>query len=184
MIWSIVMALCISGIIVITVSYFENRGHRAFNVDILWLIVLIMIIITGVSALISYSTAPVVRTHTVTSELTSFSTGENTEGSFFLGSGYINESQVISYIAKAENCGWQIDNVQADRATIFEDENEAPYMTVDKNKRLSNTLWYPFILTSPATDSNIQFHIPAGSIDENYIVSISDTAITESEISE
>lgn len=90
---------------------------------------------------------------------------EDLHGSFFLGCGSINSEDKFIYIAKVDNLGYKIQEVDIDNCYIVEEDIEQPYLEI------SNIKWRDWIVTSK--DKYI-FHIPPNSIKENYEVNIND----------
>lgn len=90
---------------------------------------------------------------------------EDLHGSFFLGCGSINSEDKFIYIAKVDNLGYKIQEVDIDNCYIVEEDIEQPYLEI------SNIKWRDWVVTSK--DRYI-FHIPPNSIKENYEVNIND----------
>lgn len=90
---------------------------------------------------------------------------EDLHGSFFLGCGSINSEDKFIYIAKVDNLGYKIQEVDIDDCYIVEENIEQPYLEI------SNIKWLDWVVTSK--DRYI-FHIPPNSIKENYEVNIND----------
>lgn len=90
---------------------------------------------------------------------------EDLHGSFFLGCGSINSEDKFIYIAKVDNLGYKIQEVDIDNCYIVEEDIEQPYLEI------SNVKWRDWVVTSK--DRYI-FHIPPNSIKENYEVNIND----------
>ena len=90
---------------------------------------------------------------------------EDLHGSFFLGCGSINSADKFIYIAKVDNLGYKVQEVDIDDCYIVEENIEQPYLEI------SNIKWRDWVVTSK--DRYI-FHIPPNSIKENYEVNIND----------
>lgn len=90
---------------------------------------------------------------------------EDLHGSFFLGCGSINSEDKFIYIAKVDNLGYKIQEVDINDCYIVEENIEQPYLEI------SNIKWRDWVVTSK--DRYI-FHIPSNSIKENYEVNIND----------
>ena len=90
---------------------------------------------------------------------------EDLHGSFFLGCGSINSEDKFIYIAKVDNLGYKIQEIDIDNCYIVEEDIEQPYLEI------SNIKWRDWVVTSK--DRYI-FHIPPNSIKENYEVNIND----------
>lgn len=90
---------------------------------------------------------------------------EDLHGSFFLGCGSINSEDKFIYIAKVDNLGYKVQEVDIDDCYIVEENIKQPYLEI------SNIKWRDWVVTSK--DRYI-FHIPPNSIKENYEVNIND----------
>ena len=91
---------------------------------------------------------------------------EDLHGSFFLGCGSINSEDKFIYIAKVDNLGYKVQEVDIDDCYIVEENIEQPYLEI------SNIKWRDWV-TKYFKDRYI-FHIPPNSIKENYEVNIND----------
>lgn len=94
--------------------------------------------------------------------------GESVSGEFFLGSGYINGERVVNYIKQVtdeDGTYSVIDSATGYAARIFEDSSE-PYM-LDYDWFYSNGWVIPF---NVKTGDSWDFHVPAGSVLENYTI--------------
>lgn len=101
----------------------------------------------------------------LTQPLKAIGIDEDLHGSFFLGCGSINSEDKFIYIAKVDNLGYKIQEVDIDNCYIVEEDIEQPYLEI------SNIKWRDWVVTSK--DRYI-FHIPPNSIKENYEVNIND----------
>lgn len=112
-------------------------------------------------------TAPIVESHRY--ELRAIAAGgESVSGQFFLGSGYIDGERVINYIKQItdeDGTYSVVDSATGYAARIFEDSNE-PYM-LDYDWFYSNGWVIPF---NVKTGDSWDFHVPAGSVLENYAI--------------
>src|SRR4029453_12012690 len=90
------------------------------------------------------------------------------DGQFFLGGGYIGEKQVINYVRDIGSGGSKIESMPADQATLFEDTT-TPHLNIIKTvKTMPDVIpWYY------GSDMHYDFHIPAGSVLQNYKVDVS-----------
>ena len=100
-----------------------------------------------------------------TQPLKAIGTDEDLHGRFFLGCGSINSEDKFIYIAKVDNLGYKIQEVDINNCYIVEEDIEQPYLEI------SNVKWRDWVVTSK--DRYI-FHIPPNSIKENYEVNIND----------
>ena len=91
---------------------------------------------------------------------------ENLHSSFFLGCGSINSADKFIYIAKVDNLGYKIQEVDIDNCYIIEEDIEQPYLEI------SNVKWRDWVIKS--FENRYIFHIPPNSIKENYEVNIND----------
>lgn len=91
---------------------------------------------------------------------------EDLHGSFFLGCGSINSEDKFIYIAKVDNLGYKIQEVDIDNCYIIEEDIEQPYLEI------SNVKWRDWVIKF--FDNRYIFHIPPNSIKENYEVNIND----------
>ena len=91
---------------------------------------------------------------------------EDLHGSFFLGCGSINSEDKFIYIAKVDNLGYKIQEVDIDNCYIVEEDIEQPYLEI------SNVKWRDWVIKF--FENRYIFHIPPNSIKENYEVNIND----------
>ena len=91
---------------------------------------------------------------------------ENLHSSFFLGCGSINSEDKFIYIAKVDNLGYKIQEVDIDNCYIIEEDIEQPYLEI------SNVKWRDWVIKF--FENRYIFHIPPNSIKENYEVNIND----------
>lgn len=99
-----------------------------------------------------------------THELRALSSSSTAQGSFFLGTGYVDGERTLNYIAQEE--GWaRLGEASADSARVFEDSSTP---TVTEYTYLSSNGWaVPWTF---AVGRAWDFHVPAGSILENYTI--------------
>lgn len=89
------------------------------------------------------------------------------EGSFFLGSGYIEGKQVFNYITEDGNGAIRLQSMDAAQATIFEDTNNAHLRVIKTVRSIPGVV--PWDIGSTM---HYDFHIPKGSIIQNYKVDV------------
>lgn len=89
------------------------------------------------------------------------------EGSFFLGSGYIEGKQVFNYITEDGNGAIRLQSMDAAQATIFEDTNNAHLRVIKTVRSIPSVV--PWDIGSTM---HYDFHIPKGSIIQNYKVDV------------
>lgn len=97
------------------------------------------------------------------SELLTLQDSTGTGGSFFLGTGTVDEEASFFYYEKLER-GAHLTSIDADQAIIIEEDIDKPYLEVLVGKS-DNTLWLVDFL---AEKHAYEFHIPKGSIVTNY----------------
>ena len=83
---------------------------------------------------------------------------ENLHSNFFLGCGSINSEDKFIYIAKVDNLGYKVQEVDIDDCYIVEENIEQPYLEI------SNIKWRDWVVTS---NDRYIFHNPPKSIKEN-----------------
>ena len=91
---------------------------------------------------------------------------EDLHGSFFLGCGSINSEDKFIYIAKVDNLGYKVQEVDIGDCYIVEENIEQPYLEI------SNVKWRDWV--TKYFKNRYIFHIPPNSIKENYEVNIND----------
>lgn len=97
-------------------------------------------------------------------ELLALSDTTGPSGSFFLGTGSVNEEASFFYYEKLER-GAHLTHVDADDAIIIEESDlDEPYVDV-LVQHSNNTFWFSDFI---AEDESYEFHIPKGSIATNY----------------
>ena len=101
-----------------------------------------------------------------TQPLKAISIDEDLHSSFFLGCGSINSADKFIYIAKVDNLGYKVQEVDIDDCYIVEQNIEQPYLEI------SNVKWRDWV--TKYFDNRYIFHIPPNSIKENYEVNIND----------
>ena len=101
-----------------------------------------------------------------TQPLKAIGTDEDLHGRFFLGCGSINSENKFIYIAKVDNLGYKVQEVDIDNCYIIKEDIEQPYLEI------SNIKWRDWVIGS--FENRYIFHIPPNSIKENYEVNIND----------
>lgn len=98
----------------------------------------------------------------------------STTGSFFLGSGTIDGEQVFEYVVEREDGGFNLRSIPvSDNVTVYEDAtaSTATYVEYD---HVINESWlapFPILMDGAAV---VEFHIPPGSLDQEYEISVTD----------
>lgn len=105
---------------------------------------------------------------TRTADLAALKTSNAIQGQFFLGSGTVDEEQVIRYIERSDDGSVVLQEVAARKARIYEGEDTKPYLDIYCNV-IDNPWLLPFRF-EPNLRCGYYFHIPAGSVLESYEV--------------
>lgn len=106
-------------------------------------------------------------------ELRALGNSSEVEGSFFLGSGVIDEEQVFQYLQVEEDGGVTLHSAEADDVVVYEEANESGYMIV-QNGYFLDTFWFPWKLEGGPGSNRTEFHVPEGSINNEYRVSVTE----------
>jgi uncharacterized membrane protein len=110
--------------------------------------------------------------HQTRYELEALGNQSETSGTFFLGSGVIDEEQVFQYLRKAEDGGVTLHTIDADRVVVYEDSVSGAHM-LKNDPYFYDPLWIPWEISSRQS-STISFHVPDGSINSEYRISVTD----------
>lgn len=95
---------------------------------------------------------------------------------FFIGNGYINNKNIYSFYSQTMDGGYKRENIDASITTIYEDENDAPYILYNKKhikfKPIKNAFWLLLFSTKRPSSINqrnisIELHIPKNTIVRN-----------------
>lgn len=108
------------------------------------------------------------KTYSVTEDIDIYALQDNitTDGSFFLGSGHIDDELKYFYVAKTE-LGYTVKNIDADQAYIQYTDGRCH---IEKQSYTFDN-WFVRLITVPLTDRYI-IYIPEGSIVNNYSVDL------------
>ena len=87
----------------------------------------------------------------------------------FLGRGWIDEKQVISYVYENADGGFVLDRSNASESVIYEGEEDQPYVRVTKYELVPNGWFAPFAGGWTALDQ-YEFYVPDGSVSDGYVV--------------
>ncbi len=101
-------------------------------------------------------------------QLAALSTGNDLDGRFFLGSGYIDSDQVFSYVYE-ENGAYRLTSVSADQSYVYEQNDKAPYLEVIQYTCDPNPWVSPWCILTGTPDQYL-FFVPEGSVLNNYVV--------------
>jgi hypothetical protein len=177
MIWYILIWIAIAVIIVwplvwahLQTRHWYPRTVRAFLTEwviALWFTLVIttlsMFILTLILAGVNMTTMRVEQSDEWDVRLKALSTQTDTDGRFFLGSGYIDEEPVFSYITQEGNGSYKLRWVDADKSAVFEDET-GPKIVVKEYKYVHDNFIAPFTILSGNVSYEYEFHIPRGSV--------------------
>lgn len=95
--------------------------------------------------------------------LAALSSGSEVDGSFFLGSGYVDEDRMFTYIIERSDGGYVLRSVEANDSVIYQidDDNiRVEVFDIYSDPNWSRIPW----------NTEYHFYIPEGSILENYTV--------------
>lgn len=87
----------------------------------------------------------------------------------FLGRGWVNEKQMITYVYENADGGFVLDRSNASQSVIYEDEQDDPYVTISKYELVPNGWIAPYVSGWTTTDQ-YEFHIPEGSVADDFAV--------------
>lgn len=118
---------------------------------------LALLVISGVSSPSTTETS---------TELRNLNTGSETSGSFFLGSGYVDEERVLNYIERDSDGGNRVYSVEADKAVIYEDTDSPRLVTV----AAAHGEWLWGAGNAPFIERTYKFYVPEGSVFEDYTI--------------
>lgn len=134
--------------------------------------VLSFIVTVGLSALISFfgawATSEPEPVRSYTHELEAIGNDLGVEGRvYFLGGGYVNNVQVISYIQAGDGYS-EIRSVAASMSRIYQDTAEP--IVIEWWEQTNNTFWVPWTLSDQVT--LYEFHVPEDSVVSNYEIGV------------
>ncbi len=137
----------------------------------IFLLVLLSFFGTFVAAMGVYGSPPQY-TETNHLGLRALTNGTEATGSFFLGSGIINDQQQFSFIKIKDGYSTVGTVVANDNARVFEDEPNSPYLDIVSGYR--DVTWLlPWLVRIPAGTDIYNFHVPTDSVVEGYNIDIS-----------
>lgn len=93
-------------------------------------------------------------------KLRALETGDDVQGSFFLGSGYIDEEPVYTYIEETEDGGFKLSDIDTDSVTVYETNDRKPSI-VEQFVRMKDTTWAPH-----TQRTGVKIYVPVGSVEE------------------
>ncbi len=89
-------------------------------------------------------------------------------GHFFLGSGHIDTTEVLHYSYYDEDDFRRFAHVDKESARVKEDDPEIPYLITYRNKFTQKWMGLIAINIRGDKDINPEFHIPLGTVDNEY----------------
>lgn len=92
-------------------------------------------------------------------ELRALDTGNQAEGSFFLGSGYLKERPAYTYITRSDEGGFSLGSMYASKALVFETTDGSKPRLKTGNIQPISHLW-----SIVSVDAMAEFYVPAGSV--------------------
>lgn len=107
--------------------------------------------------------------HTRTSALAALRTGTSVEGTFFLGSGRVDDKPVIRYVERQSDGAAVLRDVEAWKARIYEDAGDTD-PRLDVYCSVLTNPWLTPVPLAPQVRCGYYFHVPAGSVLESYEV--------------
>lgn len=101
-------------------------------------------------------------------DLRAMAVNSATNGSFFIGTGTVEDKQVLSFISEQDGA-ISVEQVFAEDSYIFEDEDDSPYVTTYE---WSKSAWWWMPDEGVKSGETYSFHIPANSVVSNYNISV------------
>jgi hypothetical protein len=169
MLFWILLTLLIIGMIINSILWI--RVGYAINALLTDLIVLIIggMVVVLLPMFLTSAFTPEKTTTSHEYELRALGAGESASGRFYLGTGYINGERVINYTYSDESNGAtfsKVDSAPGDDSRIFEDVPVDAQPSVTSRKTVYT---YPLLVPwSMGLTRTWDFHVPAGSIIEDY----------------
>lgn len=109
----------------------------------------------------------------VRTELRALGNTSETSGGFFLGTGVVDEEQVFQYLEQAEDGGVTLHTIEAWRVVVYEDSAKAGYM-IENRPYFDDPMVFPGRLPSRSDEYTTEFHVPEGSINNEYHISVTE----------
>lgn len=158
--------------LVITESKYYRRYHigeavfltflSTFIGFFVWVLVAVLIV-SGLGQCIQ----PLTVKDQYKTHLSALNTGQDVQGRFFLGSGYVNSEPVFSYLIENDRGGYELKQVRADGAVVFEfdaEDNRTPYMETTTYERVNPDWLSPINPINGGSGATYEFYVPAGSV--------------------
>lgn len=124
-----------------------------------------MVLLVGGIITINEPTKPVNKTY----NLVALQDGNSTGGSFFLGTGYIDDKQQFSYYQE-NNGQYRLKSVDAENAIIIQGNGKPRVVKSCSLDAVAPIIFYPFFQGDryDCSTKTYEFHVPPGSIKSNY----------------
>lgn len=112
-------------------SYYPISTKRAVFYSLFWvpIITAFAFLVASIVLLVPAGIVGTTDGDSTTDELQAISLSRDTEGSFFLGTGYIDGVLEYYYYAKNDDGSYRLETVMAENATIIESNSETPSVT-------------------------------------------------------
>lgn len=134
---------------------------------------IIVVLLLFLASMFFHTTKSTVEYKTVKYEIASLDDTENFKGSFLLGTGSMGSNQTFTFYRKTNDGGYKRDYVYASKTTIYEDENNKPYIQINKSGRKHyKSKWVFWVLlfnhynaeVNYKHTKSIEFHVPENTI--------------------
>ena len=168
MLWFIIAAIVAVSVIIYWIrdDVFDAGELWGLGFMLFFAVIAIALIVALLSSAIAEECAD--KTYSVAEDIDIHALQDNitTEGSFFLGSGHINDELKYFYVAETD-LGYTVKNVDADQSYIQYTDGRCH---IEKQVYTFNN-WFVRLIAIPITDRYI-IYIPEGSIINNYSVDL------------
>ena len=172
MIFYILLVLVIlGGLVAILHGFFSEYGDIAlgFFVGVIFIWGFGGLVVTaGTYAIDKYSDT--VKRDTTTS-LAALGNSSSISGSFFLGSGYVKDNLTYTYLIEDSNGGIHLKQLDASNAVVYQDAEVGKATLVTHQG--GGDLWWLFPEKTTFHNISYEFHVPKGSVDNQYQVNVS-----------
>lgn len=167
-IFSLLLFLIPTAITVHTRRY-DGTGPYLIGV---WLISAVISFAVGlIVTAIAASSVPASSYTAGSQPLAALSTGSETSGSFFLGSGTIDEEPSYTYIVQESDGALFLKSMSAEDVAVYEDASPSTATLSYEIEIVDN--WWLHFRPFERRMVNYEFHIPAGSVTRDFTVSTS-----------
>lgn len=89
-------------------------------------------------------------------------------GGIFASYGTLNSTQVISYVTKDENGGLHLNKVDADNATVYEQDGDPHISIVRYTEHVDYSFWVPWMVGDRDGGTHTQLYVPKGSVSTEF----------------